>query len=61
MYSEGIKDYGMDMNGVIYRTRHPENYADDLMTGMSQEQILQQKFGDESLTWSGLADYAKYI
>ena len=61
VYAHGIKDYGLDMNNLIHRTRHSEKYSEELMRGLSQEQILQQKFGDDSLTWNGLADYAKYI
>lgn len=40
VYSSAVNDYSLDMNQMIHRTRHPEKYADDLRTGLSQEQIL---------------------
>ena len=37
VYSKAVNQYGLDMNDTIYRTRHEEKYADDLLTGLSQE------------------------
>lgn len=49
------------MDDLMRRSRHPDKYRHDLESGKTQEQILQDKFGDASLTWAGLAAHAEYV
>ena len=62
VYGQSVKEYGLDMDHLIRRTRHPERYMEDLERGQSQLELLRSRLGgDETLTWDTLADYAEFL
>jgi len=51
------------MDAVIHHTKHHEKYADDLASGETQIEILNQQYGlsTDSLNWDQYADFSGYL
>ena len=61
MYKTAINDQKLDMDQLIRRQRHPENYASDLEAGNSQIDIINSKFGQKNLNWDQYAEYSGFL
>jgi hypothetical protein len=51
----------MDMNTVIHETRAPGNYKEDLQTGRSQVQILNEKYKIDGAKWTDYGEFAEFL
>jgi len=61
IYNKAILDHRLDMNELIRKTEHPDNYLDDVRDAGSQIKLLNQKYGKENLEWNQFAQFSGFL